>query len=209
MWLKILERAAEGEEHALAVPHKSNCAACFCRDHITCWWDDGSLSLNNAIRTGRLRTPIQASGFAIKATLLWYWRARLIMIIRLRLYLKQETLPDRLGGFEGLSRVADRKARLANVGFSVTSGVCALSATWTDPSDECSRWCIVGLAYVRERLSWKSTESAPEGLNGSEFCSEIQPRLTIRFCMYTDVYTEVSRYSFDNSTCIFESVPSV
>lgn len=34
------------------VQHKSNCAACFLYYRITCWWDDGSLSLNNAIRIG-------------------------------------------------------------------------------------------------------------------------------------------------------------
>lgn len=34
------------------VQHKSNCAGCFLCYRITCWWDDGSLSLNTAITIG-------------------------------------------------------------------------------------------------------------------------------------------------------------
>lgn len=43
------------------VQHKSNCAACFLCYRITCWWDDGSLSPNNTIRTGCmwLRSPVR------------------------------------------------------------------------------------------------------------------------------------------------------
>lgn len=48
--LKI-QACGGGKTHP-TVQHKSNCTACFLCYRITCWWDDGSLSLNNAITIG-------------------------------------------------------------------------------------------------------------------------------------------------------------